>query len=527
MGAVIVRSRCVGPGRRRAWLLLVVSSLALVLGVGGASGNPHPGGRSAEWPVVADFNRDGRPDLAVLTGTAGDGTYQLSVLLGDGNGGFRNAPGSPFTVGQTAAGFAVGDFNEDGRPDIVVGNSLGKAVLLLGSRRGRFQRAGWSPFTMPNVGAVGVGDFNGDGHLDLVVSSQNAQGQTLIHTLPGDGQGHFTNGPTTLVSVPDNSQEFGANDSLVPGDFNADGYLDLAYAYGPDISCMSCSPGPYPHGALDVMLGDGHGGFHEAPGSPYPGGINVEAGYDAYNPVVADFNGDGYSDIAQDDYNWTTGSGTARVLLGGPTGQLKSAPGSPFAIPFPGSLATGDVNGDGHLDLVSANPDPRAHGKPGYAVLLGDGTGGFRDARGSPWPLSLCQDAGSALADFNHDGRTDLVVADRGCGNAAPGGLRILLSGPLVALTVPARIRAGAPVRLSVTAVRRREFMGAAITDYRWDLGSGHFTIDSHTTPSIRVTFHRAGLHKVRLKVTDSAGHTTTRTKRLHVLPRRTGQHRS
>ena len=528
-GGVTVRSRRFGPERSPgwwAWLLLVLPSLALVLGVGVASASHSSGeAQAAVQPVVADFNGDGRPDIAFLANPIGSPSYQVRVRLGDGQGGFRDAPASP-SVPQAANAIVVGNFNADRNRDVLVLSTSGKAALLLGNGKGGFHRAPRLAFTSAGWDALAAGDFNGDGHLDAVVASGAPQYQLRLETFFGDGHGRFSAGPSTVVPAPGGGGSFGEPDPLAAGDFNGDGHLDLAYAYGPDISCMACSLGPYPNGALDVMLGDGHGGFHEASGSPYPGGVNMQAGAGGYNPVVADFNGDGYSDLAQADYDWRDGSSTVRVLLGGPSGQLHTAPGSPFATPIPGSLATGDVNGDGHLDLVSADPALSANAVAGYAVLLGDGAGGFRDAPGSPWHLQLLQDTADALGDFNRDGRADLVVAEGGEGGPYTSGLRILLSGPIVALTAPARVRVRAPVRLAAAAVKRREFMPAAITDYRWDLGSGHFTIDSHTTPSTRVTFHRTGLHEIRLQVTDSAGRTSIGAKRLHVVPRLIPRHR-
>jgi hypothetical protein len=109
--------------------------------------------------VVGDFNRDGKPDLAVAN--AADNT--VSVLLGNGDGTFQ--PARNYTVGSDPTALAVGDFNGDGKPDLVVNGTSGLNVLL-GNGDGSFQATEFPG----GVSSGGVGDFNGDGKLDLVMA---------------------------------------------------------------------------------------------------------------------------------------------------------------------------------------------------------------------------------------------------------------------------------------------------------------------------------------------------------------------
>ena len=168
--------------------------------------------------VTGDFNGDGIQDLA----TANEFTNNVTVLLGNGSGGFTAAAGSPITVGNQPTSLAAGDFNGDGVADLAVVAQNGSATILLGSRTGELKGASGSPFTVGlYASAVAVGDFNGDGKADLAVVDQGAvDGSVTI--LLGNGAGGFeaaSGSPFTTGAGPV---------SVVVGDFNGDGRLDLA-----------------------------------------------------------------------------------------------------------------------------------------------------------------------------------------------------------------------------------------------------------------------------------------------------------
>jgi hypothetical protein len=172
---------------------------------------PFTVGTAPTWVVVADFNGDGRKDLAV----ANDQSNSVSVLLGNGNGSFQPAP--TLIAGNAPWGLAVGDFNGDGRPDLAVANEFSNNVsVLLGNGDGTFQTARNFP-TDRGALAVSVGDFNGDGKQDLAVANL---GSTTVSLLLGNGDGTFQA-----------AQNFGAGtapDFVSTADFNADGKPDLA-----------------------------------------------------------------------------------------------------------------------------------------------------------------------------------------------------------------------------------------------------------------------------------------------------------
>jgi hypothetical protein len=167
--------------------------------------------------VVADVNRDGSLDL--LTTNEDDGN--VSVLLGDGTGRFAPAKGSPFAAGQHPyEGLSLGDLNGDNKLDIVVPNIQGKAVsVLLGDGAGGFAAAPGSPFAVGDrPGFVTLGDLTGDARLDIVATHDD---DPIVHVLRGDGRGGFR--PTAGSPIQLKENVWGA----VIADMNGDGKNDL------------------------------------------------------------------------------------------------------------------------------------------------------------------------------------------------------------------------------------------------------------------------------------------------------------
>ena len=143
--------------------------------------------------AVADFNGDGKLDIV----TANAGNNSVTVLLGNGTGGFAAAAGSPFGTGVNPQSVAVADFNGDGNPDIVAANSGGNtATVLLGDGTGGFTAATSSPFaTGANPQSAAVADFNRDGKPDFVTANFNGNNATVfLNTLPA-----ITAIPATLI----------------------------------------------------------------------------------------------------------------------------------------------------------------------------------------------------------------------------------------------------------------------------------------------------------------------------------------
>ncbi len=134
-----------------------------------APGSPFPAGSQPSSVATGDFNGDGKPDLAISNYLG----FSITVLLGDGMGAFTGAPGSPIPVGEFPYSVSVADFNRDGKPDLTIPNSLSKSLtILMGDGTGGFTPAPGSPFPFP--GGIAVGDFNGDSKPDLAVAVNGA-----------------------------------------------------------------------------------------------------------------------------------------------------------------------------------------------------------------------------------------------------------------------------------------------------------------------------------------------------------------
>ena len=155
-------------------------TLLLGNGTGGfaaASGSPFAVGSTPYSVAVGDFNGDGKPDLAV----ANEFNNNVTVLLGDGTGGFAEAPGSPFAVGSTPSFVAAGDFNGDGKLDLVTTSTDNNVTVLLGNGTGGFASASGSPFPVGTFPlSVAVGDFNADGEPDLAIANYFGNSVTVL-----------------------------------------------------------------------------------------------------------------------------------------------------------------------------------------------------------------------------------------------------------------------------------------------------------------------------------------------------------
>lgn len=277
--------------------------------------------------------------------------------------------------GLRVAAVATGDFNGDSFPDFAVAHqqTQGNITIMLNDKMGGFT-VGDTPIVGTSPLAVTTADFNRDGKLDLVVANRDSANASV---LLGKGDGSFnaaTNFPTGNGSL-----------SIVAADFNRDGKPDFAVANGAA-------------GSINIMLGDGTGGF--VSGTP----ITVSS---PRALVLGDFNNDGKPDLA------VGLSTTVAIFLGDGAGGFAAAISSPTDA-LQSGFAAGDFNGDGKLDLATVGII-----RDVVNILIGDGMGRFSaptqynvfavngNATNTLRPVSV------SAADFNNDGRLDLMTANQ------------------------------------------------------------------------------------------------------------------
>ncbi|HTB94239.1 MAG TPA: FG-GAP-like repeat-containing protein [Candidatus Sulfotelmatobacter sp.] len=313
------------------------------------------------------------------------------------------AQGGNFPTGVNYAvpgqgGVAIGDFNGDNKPDIVIANQNGTVSILLGNGDGTFQQQytvtavpATGPYSAYLTESVAIGDFNGDGKMDLAVLCNSPNFQTpaniqgTVNILLGNGDGTFS-APTPIVL--DGAQPI----SILAGDFNHDQKEDLAVL---NIASSSVS----------ILLGKGDGSFQ--PSVDYPT-TSQPAAF-----AIGDVNHDGNLDLAV--VGASGNNPVVSVLLGNSNGTFGTAVNwiisGPDCVDGCGpqtTVALGDFNGDGKLDLAV-----NVSFVGGVLVLLGNGDGTFR----TPGLQSGAAFAGVnganviVAGDFNGDGKLDLAMA--------------------------------------------------------------------------------------------------------------------
>jgi hypothetical protein len=359
--------------------------------------------------ATGDFNGDGKLDLVTVSSVtpppAGIGTG--TVMLGNADGTFQ-AP----KIWSTSAisSVAVGDFDGDGKLDLVETNPTpgnGNLSLLLGNGDGTFQPAtNYAVGTTPE--AVAVADLNGDGKPDVIVANRNSGN---ISVLLNGGNGSLV--PAVDYATP----ATGTPESIAVGDFNGDGIPDIAVG----ISGINAT-------SIAIFLNNGNGTFQ-----PY---ISIPSGFFSsgiIHIVAADFDGDGNVDLA------VTDGATLSVLLANGSASFNPVTylvGAGAAIN--GTLLVADLNGDQKPDLVTSSRD-------GLAVFMNTGDGGFQAAI----PFAPFLGGAIAVGDFDGidntivgnvgDGRPDIVAADSVQDSTTTDTIAVIRNqstGPQVTVTV-------------------------------------------------------------------------------------------
>jgi hypothetical protein len=413
-------------------------------------------GTTPFFVATADVNGDRKTDVVTVNQVADS----VSVLLGDGRGGLALAPGSPVAVGDGPLSCATGDFNSDGKLDLVTPNYNADTVtVLLGDGAGGFAPAPASPWGVGNSPRqVAVGYFDSDANADLAVVNVASDNVTV---LLGDGAGNFSAASGSPFSTGVSS----APAALVAADFDGNGTTDLAASLEVAAS-------------VAVLLGNGDGTF----GAP----TAFAVGTYPLAVAAADFDGDGRPDLATSNYS----SNTVSVLLNTTTGGTLSFATQAvyFACPIPYWLATGDLDGDGAVDLTVG-----CSGSFGntFRVLLGDGAGGL-------WPpIGLTAGYGPiavAVGDFN-GGQLDLVAGNF-VNNSTSVSVLLNTTKSRITAIKPAKGRPGATVTIAGTGFgalrgKAKVYFGSKV--------AGKYPLWSATKIKVKVPKTTAG--KVTAKV--------------------------
>ena len=315
--------------------------------------------------ILADLNGDHRTDLIFSRSTAPDKASAIPVLAGP-DGTFPLSRSYFLPGGNYAMNIFAGDLNGDGRLDLVELNWQsatwrgGHLNRLLGNGDGSFK-------VLPDLLTGGIdssgaalSDMNHDGKLDVVVV-----GGGVVNVRLGLGDGNFQGPLATSIHYPT---------TATVGDFNGDGIPDVA---------LNGS-------ARAILLGYGDGTFRNV--------FTLPAQFESL--VVGDFNGDGKQDLG------ATFLGGVGVLLGNGDGTFQ--PVSPLRTGQTQKLLAGDFNSDGKLDLAAVGKN--AGGNTVVSVYLGNGDGTLRPVQNT-FVHGGVDPAGLVAADFNQDGKVDMVVS--------------------------------------------------------------------------------------------------------------------
>ena len=323
--------------------------------------------------AAADVDNDG--DMDIITSGRQNGYGYVVCLLNNGCGVLTKE--TQYTWGPSEVGFdghVVGDFDNDGNIDVAtITKSMNVIVVLHGDGTGTF--ATWSELWdgLSGLEAIAAGDLDADGDLDLVAATTSDSGRRIF---TNDGHGSFAIGPAAgdQLSV-----------GVQVGDFDNHGDMDLAIIEATGIGA----------GDTWIIRNRGNASFVDSTAIEHFAPLSIRP---------ADFDGNGYLDVAVSG-SWGGGVDNLGVALNSGAGDFATPLFYTFMNPVdPQTVYSGDVDGDGDIDLVSSNASAQS-----ISILRNDdGLGSF----GTYAEYLLGVEPRSVItSDLNGDGKLDVVVS--------------------------------------------------------------------------------------------------------------------
>ncbi len=348
----------------------------------------------------ADFNNDGKMDIATSGSIGGGNTGALLVFLGNGFNGFSSSPNYTHNI-TTGINFCTSDFNSDGNQDIAILNSTNTLRILIGNGNGTFNFL--TTFLTPSCSAICAADFNNDTKPDIAVACGNGSVSILNNT----GAGTFA--LSAFQATTSVSSFFNFYD-IITDDYNNDGKKDLVVFST--------------NGTSSILLGNGNCTFANSPGY-----YNTNA----RNFISFDINNDGNKDMLASNY-----AGGINLFFGDGNGSFASSSLIP-ASQVSSNVLPLDVNNDGFLDLCYSNYSQ-------MVFLLGTASGTFTNTI-----TFYTGDANERIidVDFDSNGILDFVTAENNSFSILLNQKPYITGGPTVcageSVTLSAYLASGNP----------------------------------------------------------------------------------